>query len=123
MQDLKNLGDEAFVAKIMQRPEGFSESIMNNPEGFASLFPIVRADFSLLAAKFILNEKLRVPITTIRALDDTVISETEVKLWFKATECSYDHISLPQGGHLALLNDPMLYVNIVKSILLSNRKE
>lgn len=112
---INNLDDKAFIQELIKTGV-VSEQFINDKETLNIFLPILRADFALLGTTFILNEILDVPITTIYCKDDKSVSESSLSLWQNVTRKNYQNITL-LGGHLALMDDPLPFINVIKTII------
>ncbi|MDQ1294539.1 MAG: hypothetical protein QG608_2423 [Actinomycetota bacterium] len=113
----ERLDDEDFLA-LVQNITGYQHEAMKIPEVRELLLPTLRADFAMDETYSPRSqEPLDVPITAIRARDDTLVAPSEVAEWSTRTTHPLDLIDVP-GGHMYLATDPTPVLDVLRRRLL-----
>jgi acyl transferase domain-containing protein/surfactin synthase thioesterase subunit/aryl carrier-like protein len=96
-------------------PASLPETMLNNKEFMKYYRQIEVADCKLFSKSLRLDEKLKIPITSIHYDNDDIVRENEVKRWRETTLKSYHHIVLP-GNHHTVYQNPVPTIEVIKSI-------
>lgn len=118
-ENLNALDNQHFIQSMVKR-FGLPQDLLNDKVMQEVFTPILRADFEILNHRFALQEKFKIPITTIFCENDKSQNEKEIKLWKKATKGSYNHLVFP-GEHMALLTNPKPFIDLLTKLARHDR--
>ncbi|MPY58310.1 thioesterase II family protein [Streptomyces spongiae] len=99
------LPDEEFLARVSEFA-GYDHPTMQDPELLELLLPALRADVEAHEAYVsTAHDPLDAPITSLRGLDDTLVSADQARQWEPVTRSGFRFEELP-GGHMYLTEYP-----------------
>ncbi|MFJ9153077.1 thioesterase II family protein [Streptomyces sp. NPDC102270] len=99
------LPDEEFLARVREFA-GYDHPTMQDPELLELLLPTLRADVALHEAYVsTAADPLDAPVTSLRGLDDTLVSVEQARQWETVTRSGFRFEELP-GGHMYLTEYP-----------------
>ena len=112
------LDDDAFLARV-QEFAGYRHPAFDIPEMRELLLPTLRADVEMHESYRPTSERrLDVPITSVRGVDDHLVSAEAAGHWRDATSRTFTAIDVP-GGHMYLDSDAASLLKIVADRLLT----
>ncbi|MEW2288597.1 alpha/beta fold hydrolase [Streptomyces sp. NPDC047841] len=99
------LPDEEFLARVREFA-GYDHPTLADPDLLELLLPALRSDVEMHEAYVpAATDPLDVPITSVRGLDDTLVSSEQARQWETATRSGFRIEELP-GGHMYLTEYP-----------------
>jgi surfactin synthase thioesterase subunit len=107
------LSDDAFLARVRDFA-GYTHPALEHPELRTMLLPALRADVEMHENyRPSRDKRLDVPITSIRAADDELVSAEEAAQWTEATtgRC---RVAQPPGSHMYLVDAPGALVTLLE---------
>lgn len=113
---LSNLDNDALIEFMASRYDGIPDYLLKDRKLLEPFMPRLRGDCMLLETDFEIKELFKADITTIHCAVDKGFSSDEVKQWSKITTGQACHVEVP-GGHLSILDDPMPFIEVVKSVI------
>ncbi|RDI25334.1 thioesterase II family protein [Lentzea flaviverrucosa] len=106
------LDDEAFLARVREFA-GYRHSALDSPDLRELLLPTLRSDVEMHENyRPSTTEPLRVPVTALRGVDDTLVTAEQVRGWEETTVKTFTHVELP-GGHMYLVDGPEALLNAI----------
>ncbi|MBL3669469.1 thioesterase [Streptomyces sp. M2CJ-2] len=100
------LDDEEFLARV-QEFAGYQHEALADPDMRELLLPMLRADVEMHENyKPVSDEPLRIPVTSLRGADDTLVSAEQAGEWRSATGGPFRYVEMP-GGHMYLVDSPL----------------
>jgi medium-chain acyl-[acyl-carrier-protein] hydrolase len=97
--EIRQLGDDQFVAEINRRYGGIPQLVLDNRELLELMLPALRADFSVYETyQYQEAPPLRCPIAVFGGSADRFVSAAEVGEWRRHTAADFQHTMLP-GDH------------------------
>ncbi|GHI89643.1 thioesterase [Streptomyces xanthophaeus] len=116
------LDDDAFLARV-QEFAGYTHPAFEIPEMRELLLPTLRADVEMHEAYAPASErKLTAPITSVRGVDDHLVSAEAAGHWRDATSAAFTAVDVP-GDHMYLDADAKSLLELIASRLRSGRTE
>lgn len=110
------LGDDDFIARV-QEFAGYRHPAFDIPETRELLLPTLRADVEMHEAyRPVDGAMLDVPITSIRGVDDHLVSAEAAGKWREATSAGFVAVDVP-GGHMYLDEDAKKVLELVRATL------
>jgi surfactin synthase thioesterase subunit len=107
------LDDEAFLARVREFA-GYRHRALDSPDLRDLLLPTLRSDVEMHENyRPSTDEPLRVPITALRGIDDTLVTTAQVRMWADATVKTFNYVELP-GRHMYLVNSPETLINAIR---------
>lgn len=112
------LDDDAFLERV-QEFAGYRHPAFDIPEMRELLLPTLRADVEMHESyRPTSDRRLDAPITSIRGVDDHLVSAEAAAHWRDATSRAFTAIDMP-GGHMYLDGDAASLLEIVADRLLT----
>lgn len=116
------LDDDAFLARV-QEFAGYTHPAFDIPEMRELLLPTLRADVEMHEAYVPTSERrLAAPITSIRGVDDHLVSADAADHWRDATSATFTAVDVP-GDHMYLDADAKSLLELIASRLRSGHTE
>ncbi|MFG2229841.1 thioesterase II family protein [Streptomyces sp. NPDC048723] len=116
------LDDDAFLARV-QEFAGYTHPAFDIPEMRELLLPTLRADVEMHETYVPTSErKLAAPITSIRGVDDHLVSADAADHWRDATSATFTAVDV-SGDHMYLDADAKSLLELIASRLRSGRTE
>ncbi|WP_267884971.1 thioesterase II family protein [Kitasatospora phosalacinea] len=116
------LDDDAFLARV-QEFAGYTHPAFEIPEMRELLLPTLRADVEMHEAYVPTSDrKLAAPVTSIRGVDDHLVSAEAADHWRDATTGAFTAVDVP-GDHMYLDADGKSLLELIASRLRSARTE
>jgi len=110
------LGDDDFLARV-QEFAGYRHPAFDIPEMRELLLPTLRADVEMHEAYAPASDvRLPVPITSIRGVDDHLVSAEAAGHWRQATSATFTELNVP-GGHMYLDSDAKALLELISATL------
>ncbi|MFJ3186634.1 thioesterase II family protein [Streptomyces halstedii] len=111
-QRATGLDEEEFLARV-QEFAGYKHDALVDPDLKDLLLPILRADVEMHENyKPLSDAPLTVPITSLRGVDDSLVSREQAEQWRHATTAAFELIE-PSGGHMYLTASPLPVINAI----------
>ncbi|MFD0025493.1 thioesterase II family protein [Streptomyces sp. NPDC058382] len=106
------LPEEEFLARV-QEFAGYEHEALADPDMRELLLPILRADVEMHENyKPVSEERLSIPVTSLRATGDALVTREQAEEWRHATTGAF-HLVEPDGGHMYLIGSPLPIVDAV----------
>lgn len=116
------LDDDAFLARV-QEFAGYRHPAFDIPEMRELLLPALRADVEMHEAYVPASDRrLAAPITSVRGVDDHLVSAEAAGRWSEATSAEFTAVDVP-GDHMYLDADGKALLELIASRLRSGRTE
>jgi surfactin synthase thioesterase subunit len=114
--NVENMSDDQFLA-FVKSTTGFTHEAMDIPEMRELLLPALRADF-VMDETYMARPRpaLQIPITTIAANQDKMVTRDEVLGWEAYTDAAFT-IHDVSGGHMFLAEDPQPIFDVLRGCL------
>jgi surfactin synthase thioesterase subunit len=104
-QRATGLDDEQFLAKVTEFA-GYHHEAFDNPEMRDLLLPLLKADVAMHENYVPPDARtLHIPVTTMRGVDDALVSADDAAQWAGTTSGPFSTIEVP-GGHMYLVDAP-----------------
>lgn len=114
------LDDDAFLARV-QEFAGYRHPAFDIPEMRELLLPTLRADVEMHEAYVPTSDRrLAAPITSVRGVDDHLVSAEAADRWRDATSETFTAVDVP-GGHMYLDTDAASLLELIASRVRSGR--
>lgn len=102
-QQATGLSDEEFLARV-EEFAGFRHEAFDIPELRELLLPTIRADVEMHESYAPRpGTAIAAPITSMRGVDDLLVSAADARSWQAASRSAVEHIEFP-GGHMFLVD-------------------
>ncbi|MFE2184744.1 thioesterase II family protein [Streptomyces sp. NPDC059455] len=99
------LDDEGFLERV-EEFAGYRHEAFDNADLRDLLLPSLRADVAMHENyKPSSNEPLDIPVTSLRGVDDTLVTREDAQQWREVTRGTFSYRELP-GGHMYLTDGP-----------------
>ncbi|MFE4452074.1 thioesterase II family protein [Streptomyces sp. NPDC056796] len=110
------LPDDAFLARVNEFA-GYTHEALEDPEMREMILPTLRADVEM-HENYVpgTDLPLSVPLTSLRAADDELVSRDEAAAWSKAAGAGFRFVE-PAGGHMYLTESPRGLLEIISGEL------
>ncbi|WP_435297997.1 thioesterase II family protein [Streptomyces sp. YPW6] len=100
------LPDDAFLSRV-QEFAGYEHDALADPDMRELLLPVLRADVEMHENyKPVSDEPLRIPVTSLRATDDHLVTREQAEEWRTTTTEAFRLVE-PEGGHMYLIDSPL----------------
>lgn len=97
------LDDADFLAQVAEFA-GYRHEALEDPDAVELLLPLLRVDVAMHESyRARSDDRLPVPITSIRGSGDTLVSAAQAAEWRAATSADFVPVELP-GGHMYLVD-------------------
>lgn len=107
------LDDDLFLARV-EEFAGYRDAVLDSPDLRALVLPILRADVQMHENyRPARGDPFPVPITSIRGMDDKLVSSRQAELWREFTSAGFDTEQIP-GGHMYLTGAAREVLDIVR---------
>ncbi|MGW3204471.1 thioesterase II family protein [Streptomyces sp. NPDC001135] len=115
------LDDDEFLARV-QEFAGYEHDALADPDMRELLLPLLRADVEMHENYKGPDsaEPLRVPVTSLRGADDTLVTRAQAEEWRETTGAAFRVTELP-GGHMYLTESPLPLLGAVAEALAGPR--
>ena len=115
-QPASGLSDEEFLARVREFA-GYTHPALEHPELREMLLPTLRADVEMHEAYLAPSDRpLDVPITSIRGIDDELVTPEQAAEWAVATSQECRRVDLP-GNHMYFVDSPVELVTLMAEVL------
>lgn len=99
------LDDVEFLERV-QEFAGYRHEAFDDPDLRELLLPLLRADVAMHENyKPSSDEPLDLPVTSLRGMEDSLVSREHALQWREVTRGAFRHLELP-GGHMYLADAP-----------------
>ncbi|MFL6137349.1 MAG: thioesterase II family protein [Frankiaceae bacterium] len=110
------LSDEEFLARVREFA-GYAHPALEHPELREMLLPTLRADVEMHEAYLAPSDRpLDAPITSIRGVDDELVTPEQAAEWAVATTRGCRLVDLP-GNHMYFVDSPVELVALMAEVL------
>lgn len=115
-EQASGLSDEQFLERVREFA-GYTHPALEHPELRELLLPTLRADVEMHESYLAPSDRpLDAPITSIRGIDDELVSPEQAEEWAVATSRGCRRVDLP-GNHMYFVDSPVELVRLMAEVL------
>ncbi|MFD9904201.1 thioesterase II family protein [Streptomyces sp. NPDC059063] len=108
------LQDDEFLARV-EEFAGFRHEALDHPEMRELILPMLQADCEM-HENYVpsTDERVSVPITSLRGDDDGLVTAEEAQQWRDATTGEFNYVEFP-GGHMYLVDQGREVLDVIEA--------